>query len=455
MAIPQNHPASFRDNNGYVFLEGEVVFRQINHTYQPDYEHLQQSGLLKALVKNCLLVDHKEVESHNKKAYKVIRPDPIPFITYPYEWSFSQLKEAALLTLKVQQMAFEHGMTLKDASAFNVQFIGQKPIFIDTLSFRKVQQGEPWAAYRQFCQHFLAPLAIMSYTGTPISKLMFAYLDGIPLATAVALLPWQAKLNFGLGLHLFLHHKVEQKSVSSKKQKQYKPLSRNSAVHLADSLQSTIKKLSWKSPETLWGDYYSNTNYTPAALAHKEQLVRKHLGSATGNVILDIGANNTHFSAVAAAFASHVIAIDSDAVAIEHGFLQLQQMQQDKVIPLLVDITNPTPAVGWNNTERGAFFDRVRPDTILALAIIHHLVLSNNLTLNMLATFLSSKCRYLIIEFVPSSDSQVQEMLQTRQEQLFDYTLDAFHLAFSEKFHILAQERIAQSERSIYYMQSK
>ncbi len=454
MVKHENLPSSFRDSSGFVFSEDGIVYRHIHHVYKQEYEHLQESGLYQELIEAGLLVSHQEVANSTEQAYKVIRPAQIPFISYPYEWSFSQLKEAALLTLKVQKIAHKYGMTLKDASAYNVQFLGYKPVFIDTLSFERLQEGEPWKAYRQFCQHFLAPLAIMSFSGIPLNKLMLTYLDGIPLLVAATLLPWKAKLNIGLFIHIFMHQKAEQKTAVNNPGDNRKKLSQNSLLHLIDNLEATVKKLVWKQQLTIWGNYYTQTNYSPAALQYKEQLVKEFLTKTEGKIILDIGANNSRFSSIAATFAPVVIAIDTDATAVDQGFLHLKAMNQDSVLPLLVDIINPSPSIGWNNRERSAFFDRVRPDTILALAIIHHLVISNNVPLPMLASFFSANCHYLILEFVPLSDSQLQEMLQERKERHFIYSKEVFEAAFSEKFIILDKKAVLQSERIIYFMQS-
>jgi hypothetical protein len=203
----QRNAASFRDNRGFVFRADGVVYRQVNVSGRDGYEKLMSSGLYKRLVKDGLMVAHEELSAWKLEtgAWKVIRPDQLDFISYPYEWSFSQLRDAALATLKIQQLALAHGMALRDASAYNIQFVGGKPRLIDTLSFEEYHEGEPWQAYRQFCQHFLAPLALMSYVDLNLSQLMRIHIDGIPLPLASKLLPLKARLKFGLGTHIHLH----------------------------------------------------------------------------------------------------------------------------------------------------------------------------------------------------------------------------------------------------------
>lgn len=185
-------PGSFRDPSGFVFWRDGVIYRQVNAIYKEDYDHLMSSGLYKALVDAGLLIPHEEVGAEpavSDGAYKIIRPELVTFVSYPYEWSFSQLKDAALTTLRVQHESMDFGMTLKDCSAYNVQFKDGKPVFIDTLSFERYREGTPWAPYRQFCQHFLAPLALMSHRDVRLSQLLRIHVDGVPLDLASSLLP--------------------------------------------------------------------------------------------------------------------------------------------------------------------------------------------------------------------------------------------------------------------------
>ena len=206
----QKLPASFRDPSGFLFFQEDILYRQVNLVYQENFNRLVESGLYDHLVNSGKLISHKETElppPEPETAYKVIQPEQLSFISYPYEWSFSQLKDAALLTLDIQKRALQHGMTLKDSSAYNIQFPPEdaKPVLIDTLSFEVYQEGSPWVAYRQFCQHFLAPLALMCFTDERLSQLLRVYIDGISLDLAGSLLPRRTKFNFGLLTHIHLH----------------------------------------------------------------------------------------------------------------------------------------------------------------------------------------------------------------------------------------------------------
>ena len=213
-----NIVSSFRDPSGFLFYKNNLIYRQVNISYKENYDHLMESGLYKILINKKLLIPHREVDASSlsdRKSYKTIKPELIPFISYPYEWSFSQLKNAALTAIKIQKYSLDFGMSLKDCSAYNIQFFNGKPIFIDTLSFEKFKPNKPWIAYRQFCQHFLAPLALMSCKDIRLNQLFKIYIDGIPLDLASSLLPIKTYFKFFLLTHIHLHAK-SQKHFSKK-----------------------------------------------------------------------------------------------------------------------------------------------------------------------------------------------------------------------------------------------
>ncbi len=266
-----NLPLSFKDPDGFIFYKDNQLFRQINSSYKENYNLLIKSGLYDELVKKKYLIPHKEIDSS-----KIIKPEPIPFISYPYEWSFSQLKDAALLTLEIMKIALKYNMILKDATSFNIQFLKGKPIFIDTLSFEKYTDGRPWVAYRQFCEQFLGPLALSVYTDIRLNHLLKSYLGSIPLDLAVKLLPLKARLNPSLLMHLFLHAKAQSGKISSKKNSP--SLSKQALINIIDNLESTICNFSWKLPETLWKNYQDNNpSYSFESLRQKEETVTEFL----------------------------------------------------------------------------------------------------------------------------------------------------------------------------------
>lgn len=455
--------SSFRDPAGFVFLSQGKIYRQINNAGKDCYDLLLSSGLYDALAKSGLLIRHEETSIAALEpdlAYKIIKPVSVPFISYPWEWSFSQLKDAALATLQIQKIAINQGMSLKDCSAFNIQFIASRPVFIDTLSFELYQEGAPWVAYRQFCQHFLAPLALMSKCDIRLQQLWRANIDGIPLDMASRLLPLRTWLNFSLLTHLHLHAGSQSyfadKSPASPSSRSKGNVSRNALLGIIDSLESGISSQIYYPRGTEWGDYYANTNYTDASAEHKKALVEEYFNKiGSQHLVWDLGANTGLFSQIAARHSDVVLAFDIDPAAVEKNYLQLRDQQACNILPLLLDITNPSPAIGWENAERMSLLQRGQADTVVALALIHHLAISNNLPLPQIASFFAKICRYLIIEFVPKSDSQVQKLLSSRPDIFPDYSDVYFEAGFSRYFNLISSNKIADSHRSLYLFECR
>ena len=456
--------ASFRDPSGFLFTRSGVLFRQVNHSYAEDYNHLMQSGLYEKLVKAGLLVSHQEVEvepADASLAFKVIQPQRVPFISYPYEWSFGQLKDAALTTLSIQKRALKAGMSLKDASAYNIQFVHGKPTLIDTLSFEVYQEGKPWDAYRQFCQHFLAPLALMAKRDVRLGQLLRVYIDGIPLDLASRLLPFVSRLDFGLLSHIHIHASAQARYADvdvmrvSGSASQRGGMSKNAFIGLIESLEATVKKLGWKPAGTEWGNYYAITNYTDAAFEHKKKIISDWLEQTHPSTVWDLGANNGEFSRLASTRGIHTLAWDIDPTAVEQNYQRVKAEGEQNLLPLLLDLTNPSPALGWANAERDSFGQRGPADVVFALALIHHLAISNNVPLPRLAEFFADSCRWLVIEWVPKSDSQVQKLLRSRKDIFDGYTREGFESAFEQWFHIRAALDVQESERRLYLLEKR
>jgi len=451
--------SSFRDPDGFIFSYNGKLYRCINFSYQQNYEHLIQSGLYDKLVENELLIPHKEVQIPNIETtinyYKILEPEVIPFISYPYEWSFSQLKDAALVTLQIQKMALEYGMCLKDASAYNIQFRHGKPILIDILSFEKYQEGKPWVAYKQFCEHFLVPLALMAYKDIRLNQLLKIYIDGIPLNLATKLLPLRSWLRFPLLLHIHLHARSQKYLLNKNINVDKRTFSKKSLLSLIDSLESAISKLKWEPEKTEWSEYYKDTNYSQEAMFHKKKLVDDYIEEVKPNTVWDLGANIGIFSRIASNKGIYTVSFDSDPSVVEKSYLQVKNYKERNILPLCVDLTNPSPSIGWSNKERLSLIERGPCDLALMLGLIHHIAISNNVPLIQIANFLSQICRYLIIEFVPKDDSQVQRLLRFRKDIFQDYDEKNFEIAFLNYFSILKREKIVDSKRTIYLMKNK
>lgn len=453
--------SSFRDPSGFLFQDQGELFRQINRSYASQYEQLMESGLYDALTNDGLLIPHKDVSEEKKPSdggYKVIRPEPLHFISYPYEWSFSQLKDAALTTLQIQKRALEFGMSLKDSSAYNIQFHKGRPLLIDTLSFEPLIEGRPWVAYRQFCQHFLAPLALMAYRDIRLGNLLRFHIDGIPLDLASKLLPRRTRLNFSLLSHIHLHASAQKRYADTSIKTQSvegRRMGRYGLLGIIDNLESATRKLKWRPAGTEWGEYYSFHGYDENAFDEKKALVETFLESLQPTSVWDLGANVGLFSRIASERGIPTIAFDIDPAAVELNYRECVRQSETNLLPLIIDLTNPSPSLGWANEERSSLIERGPADVVFALALIHHLSISNNVPLADLTTFFSKIARWTIFEFVPKEDPQVQRLLISRDDIFDDYSFQGFEKAFTECFHIHRKEQIGASSRTLYLMENR
>lgn len=453
---------SFRDPNGFLYLVEGELYRQVNSKYRLQYDHLLNSGLIADLLEDGLLVEHEEADlalAATSEAYRVLKPVKLPFVSYPFEWSFGQIKAAALLTLSILRRALDHNMVLKDASAYNVQFLGTRAVFIDTLSFELYKEGAPWVAYRQFCQHFLAPLALMRHLDVRLAQLYQTNIDGIPLDLANAMLTVSARLRPSIATHISLHARAQHRfSGKDAPWKKARPLrvSRLGFEGIVRNLESTIKGLHWQPQQSEWSDYYSDTNYSKAAMASKRRLVAEFLSTAGRQpLVIDLGSNTGEFSTIANQHADYVVAVDVDCATVEAHYRNLLSSNCDDILPLRIDLTVPSPGIGWANAERPAFQDRAADSTVIVLALVHHLAIANNVPLERVAGFLAGFAKLLIVEFIPKSDSQVQRLLASREDIFPRYTRECFEADFSRLFTILTSERIAECERTIYLMERR
>lgn len=454
--------SSFRDPSGFVFNQNGVVYRQINSNYKEDYKKFVDSGLYKKLSTEGLIVKHTEETGSDlfqtKDGFKVIRPTQIPFISYPYEWTFAMLKDAALLTLQIQKIALEYGMSLKDASAFNIQFLKGKPLLIDTLSFETYEEGKPWVAYKQFVEHFLCPLSLASMVDIQLIRMFSVFLDGIPVDLASSMLPFSSRLNLNLLVHIHAHASSKKRFSKKKIGSEYtsRNFGKRSLLGLIDSLEGAVSKCNWESRDTQWGEYYEedNNNYTKESMPHKQKLVGDYLKEVKAKSVWDMGANMGNFSKIAAEMGAEVISFDYDYGALERNYKELVKADgQEKILPLFCDLTNPTPSTGWVNQERHSLFERGPADAVLALALIHHLAIPHNIPFVYLAQCFSKMGKYLVIEYIDKQDSQVQILLANRKDIFTNYTQEDFEKAFKQFFSIKRSVPIKGSKRVLYLME--
>ncbi len=392
----------------------------------------------------------------------VIRPRELALISYPYEWAFSQLREAALLTLEVQRRALAAGMWLRDASAYNVQFDRGRPILIDSLSFEVADLSAPWPAYRQFCKHFLAPLALMAHRDPRCGLMLREFIDGLPLDLATSLLPGRTRLG-GLLPHLHLHAgadrgaqqaQISRASAPDAKPPQARQMSRTRHEALLDSLRRAVEGLRLQLGSH-WLSYTRQTSYTETAAASKREIVRRMLTAAGGKTIWDLGANVGTYSDLAAGPGRQVIAFDQDPSVVELHWRNLSAEQRSSVLPLVMDLTNPSPALGWAHAERRSLIQRGPADVAMALALVHHIAIGNNVPLPHVAAFLAQAGRKVLIEFVPKEDPMVRQLLVARRDVFDGYSLEGFRAAFAEHFVTLEEAQVDDSLRTLFLMERR
>lgn len=452
-------PASFRDPSGFIFWRDTTLLRQVNTVYQPHYDQLMASGLYDELVKAGLLIPHTEVDralaTVPDSAYKVLQPQPIPFISYPHEWSYSQLRDSALVTLEIQKRALAHGMTLKDASAYNCALFEGRPRLLDTLSLEQYEPGSPWIAYRQFCQHFLAPLALMRYTDVRLNQLFTTNIDGIPLDLASKLLPMRSNFNLAIQVHIHMHAKSQRRYAGRKVETRQPKVSQQALLGMIDNMESAIRKWHWNPAHTAWADYYDQDSYTDPAFAHKRQVVADYIAQASPASVWDLGGNTGEFSQLASQHQILTVSMDFDPGAVDLNYRQMIETGDTHRYPLVIDLTAPTPAIGWANQERDSLVARGPADMVFGLALIHHLAIANNVPLPRLAAFFASLSRWAVIEFVPKSDPKVQTLLANRADIFPDYTQAGFEAAFAPLFSVVQKTQIQDSQRWLYLLRTK
>lgn len=439
--------SSFRDPDSSLSFDSSYYYRHISLNYEKHYIHFIESGLKDRLLQEGFILPFVEIIDDSPEggiSSRVLRTDILPFVSYPYEWSFSQFKEAAILTLKINQLALEYGMILKDASMFNVQFIGCKPIFIDLASFEIYEQDTPWKAYYQFCKHFYGPLFLAAKKNCILPKLLQYFIDGIPLKEVVSLCSWNDFLDSGAFLHLYLHAKGEGKIVNVSKEKK---VTKKQLHNIFTHLESAITNLTLKKKQTVWDNYNQNNNYDIESQLHKVQIIKGFLEQINGQKALDIGANDGLYSQLLSDKGMYTIVVDIDELAVDRAY----KMQHGLIHPLQMNLVNPTPAIGWNNTERKSFWDRCHVDIIQALAIVHHLVITHDISFDEIAKKLSSHTKFLIIEFVDPIDTQVQILLQNKPHHKITYTLTNFEKSFGIFFRLKGKQNIYKTERVLYF----
>ena len=431
MKTADNLSASFRDPDGFVFQKDGALYRQILPHGRASFERFVQSGLSQRLIDQGNLADF-QIEEENELG-PVLHIDRLPYISYPYEWCFSQLRDAALLTLELMQEALVNGMILKDATAFNVAFRKCRPVFLDHTSFEIYQEDAPWRAYRQFTMHFIAPLLLMKKVDLRCLQLYMKDIDGIPLDLASRLLPWHTWLQPNPLLHIHCHASLERRISSGKSSRNATHLPKKRLLALLEGMSNWLVSMTPPRQSTEWEQYYSDNSYSDHSFAAKQEQVRQFCGRQRVDTCIDLGANSGVFTQIAADYAKLVIAADYDARVVE-ALYHLGQKQIADIQPLLLDLNNPSPDLGVLGVERDSFFKRTHADRVLGLALIHHLRITANWSIRQIVSLFDRLAPVALVEFVPLADEQTQRLTRGREEIYQDWTLENVRNAFLEKY---------------------
>jgi ribosomal protein L11 methylase PrmA len=448
---PARDPGSFRDPSGAVIEIGDGLYRTVTAHGAAEYEASSQSGLLADLVRDGTLVAFEEVEPRPLHGMEVprhlLRLERLPFISHPYEWSYSALRAAALFHLDVQLRALDRGFALADATAFNVQFDGTRPVFIDHLSFRRYRDGEYWLAHRQFCEQFLNPLLLQARCGVAFQPWYRATLRGVDGADLAALLPWWRKLSPLVLLHVALPAGFQRRpSSAARAAGPRRPLPLPAYRSLLEQLRRGIDALPAPADRgSPWVDYAANTSYRPEQAAAKRDFVRRYAERSRPAMVWDFGCNTGEYSRVAlAGGAGRVVGFDSDPAAVDAAF---RAAAGEPFLPLVMDLTNPSPSQGWREAERAGLRARGGADGVLALALLHHVVMRGNVPLADALDWLIDLAPTGVIEFVPKSDPMVATLLALREDVFPGYHREAFTAAIARRAAIVEEMALSPDGR--------
>jgi hypothetical protein len=443
-----------------VFVAPDGVFRALSETGWADWQALAASRLWPQLLADGSVVATEPAELDavpdllEGAAAGVLRHERVPFVSYPYEWPFSMLRDAALLQLSLNQRALAADLALKDASPYNVQWRGVRPVFIDIGSFEPLRPDEPWAGYRQFCMLFLYPLMLQAYKDLPFHAVLRGSLDGIPPHDARALLAGE-RFKKGVMSNVLVHARMESRYAGVEGREVKRDLSRagfGKELLKANfgKLEKLVRRLEWTPDETAWTGYGDDNTYDAGTAAAKAAFVREAAGRRRWALAWDVGCNDGRYTRIAADAADVVVALDADHATVDALYRRLRDEQRDGILPLVMDVCDPSPDLGWRGRERASLERRGRPALVLALAVVHHICISGNVPVRECLDWLRSLGAVLVIEFPDRSDPMVRRLLGGKREGSNpDYRRETFERALEERF--VVERRAAVSETRTLY----
>jgi SAM-dependent methyltransferase len=456
--LASREPGSFRDPESRVFYAGGEVYRALSPEGLEDFETLASSGLLDdpRIVGTELAEDVPAADVLTKEVAAVLRHERIPFLSYPYEWTFSMLKDAALLQLDLLLAALDHDLILKDATPYNVQFGGARPVFIDVGAFERLREDELWVAYRQFCMLYLYPLLLQAIKGVSFQSRLRGSIDGITPAEMRALMSFRDRFRRGFTTNVFLRARLEQRDVASpagiKSELRRPGLGKQLVLANVRKLRKLVTTLEWNPPEGVWVTYGEHNTYTDEDARLKDEFVRAIATSRSWPLVWDLGCNTGRHSRIAAEGARHVVAIDADQGPVELLYRELRDAGDERILPLTMNIADPSPGLGWRGRERKPLLARGRPDLVLALALVHHVAIGANVPVREFVDWLATLGAAVVIEFPTREDPMVQKLLGRKREGLHpDYEREFFERCLHEAFDVRRSEHLGSATRILYF----
>lgn len=457
---PRFDPGSFRDPDTRVVHHDGAVFRVLSERGLTDWRRLASTRFYDRLTEQGLLIGTRETSRQGlvelaRTWAAVLEHERLPVVSYPYEWSFGMLKDAALLQLDLTLAALDEDMTLKDATPFNVQWIGVRPTFIDVGSFTAYEPGEPWSGYRQFCETFLYPLLLQAYRDIPFHPWLRGRLDGMTAAECRSFLSLRDYLRPGVLTHVYLHAKAQARYEDS-------DVNVTAELHAAgfgaalirtnmERLRRTVEAMHWTPARSTWSDYQRTHTYDDADLQRKSDFVRRVLHTRRWSLVWDVGCNTGVYSRLAADHAEYVLALDADPLVIECLYQELRDEAHSTILPLVADVADPSPGLGWRGQERRPLIDRGSPDLLLCLALVHHVVIGRNVPLDDFIAWLAGFDAEVVLEFVDRGDPMVERLLRNRRGQSIDYSRETAAELLARHFADVTHETMRSGTRTLYH----
>ncbi len=453
---------SFRDRDGRVYRLGERILRGLSAGALEDFRRLVSTRFYGRFLEQGKLVGTREVpadelplpESERGRWAAFLEHDRIPVVSYPYEWTFGMLRDAALLQLELIEAAIGEDLTLKDATPYNIQFSAGRPVFIDIPSFEPLPAGAPWAGYRQFCELFLFPLMLQAYKGISFQPLLRSRIDGVDIQTAARLFGLRDRFRAGVLPHVWLQSKLDRRYGDTRQdvRSELKSAGFHKELILANvrKLRKLVARLDWGGEGSEWGAYEQFHNYSESDHAAKEAFIDRAVADSDATLVWDVGCNTGQFSRIAARHAQQVVAMDLDPFAVEQLYRENARNGVENILPLVQNVADPSPNWGWRQQERTDLQSRGRPDLVLCLALIHHVVISANVPLEEFIAWLAEMTDGLVIEYVSRSDDKVQTLLRNKEDKYDDYRRENLEQQLERHFSIRNRLELESGNRFLY-----